>query len=115
MGITYGNLLYCHDVAEGNVEKKIPALEYNNRMGYYCLNNPFTADCGSPDMHLPTITIDYRTPPHKRARYAPYLLPPAISVAFEDYFSTLTTPSNSPDILPTDDNNTIHVMKHICL
>ena len=30
-GITYGNLLYCHRVAEGYVKKKISTLEYNNR------------------------------------------------------------------------------------
>ena len=28
-----------------------------------------------------------------------------------NYFSTLTTPSDSPDLLPSDDPNTLHVMK----
>ena len=31
MGIAYGKLLYCQGVAEGNVDKKISRLEYNNR------------------------------------------------------------------------------------
>ena len=35
MGITDGKLLYCHGVAEGNKDKKISTLEYNNRKVYY--------------------------------------------------------------------------------
>ena len=34
MGITYGKLLYCHGVSEGNVDRKISTLEYNNRTLY---------------------------------------------------------------------------------
>ena len=34
MGITYGKLLYCHGVAEGNKDKKISTLEFNNRTVY---------------------------------------------------------------------------------
>ena len=34
MGITYVNLLYCHDVVEGNVDKKMSTLDYNNRTVY---------------------------------------------------------------------------------
>ena len=56
--ITYGKLLYCHDVAEGNMEKKFSTLEYNNRMVYDCFNNIFTADFDIPAMNLPPITID---------------------------------------------------------
>ena len=63
MGITDGELLYCHGVAEGNKDNKISTLEYKNRTVYDCLNNPFTSDCGSPAMHLPPITIDDRPPP----------------------------------------------------
>ena len=33
-GITYGKLLYCHGVSEGNVDKRISRLEYNNRTVY---------------------------------------------------------------------------------
>ena len=44
MGITDGKLLYCHGVAEGNKDKKISTLEYNNRKVYDCFNDPFTAD-----------------------------------------------------------------------
>ena len=63
MGITYGKLLHCHGVAEGNEDKKISTLDYNNRKVYDCFNNPFTDDCGSPAMYLPPITIDDRPPP----------------------------------------------------
>ena len=63
MGISDGKLLYCHGVAEGNEEKIISTLEYNNRTVYECFNNPFTADCGSPAMNLPIITIYDRPPP----------------------------------------------------
>ena len=94
MVITDGKLLYCHGVAEVNLDKKISTLEYNNRTVYDCFNNPFTADCGSPAMHVTPITIDDRPPPlHKRAQYAPYLIPAAISVASENSVNTLTTPS----------------------
>ena len=34
MGITYGKILYCHGVAEGNVDTKISTSEYNNSMIY---------------------------------------------------------------------------------
>ena len=116
MGITYGKLLYCHGVAEGNVDKKISTLEYNNRTVYDCFNNPFTADFGSPYLHPPPITIDDRPCPHKRARNAPNLLPDSISVASENYGSTLTTPYDLPDILPYGDPNTLHVMnKYVSL
>ena len=103
MGITDGKLLYCHGVAEGNEDKKIPTLEYNNRTVYDCFNNPFTADCGSPAMNLPPITIDDILTPPKRACYAPNLLPATISVASENSVSTLTTPSDLP--------NNLHVTK----
>ena len=39
------------------------------------------------------------------------MLPDDISVAFENSISTLTTPYDYPDILSSDDPNTIHVMK----
>ena len=34
VGITYGELLYCHGVSEGNMDKKISTLEYKNRTVY---------------------------------------------------------------------------------
>ena len=62
-------------------------------------------------MHLLPITVDERTPSHKRDRYTPDWIPDSISVASENYVSTLTTPSDSLDILPTDGPNTLHVIK----
>ena len=50
-------------------------------------------------------------PPYKRARYAPNLLPATISVASENSVSTLTNPSDLPDILPTDGPKTLHILK----
>ena len=38
------------------------------------------------------------------------MIPAAISVAFENSVSTLTTPSNSTDLLPYNYNNTLHIM-----
>ena len=49
-------------------------------------------------------------PAHKTAQYAPDLLPAVISVASENSVSTLTTPSDSPDLLPTDETNTLRVL-----
>ena len=39
------------------------------------------------------------------------MIPAAISVASENYVSSLTTPSYSPDLFPTDDPNTLSVTK----
>ena len=36
MGIIDGNLLYFHGVTEGNMDKKISTLEYNNKKVYDC-------------------------------------------------------------------------------
>ena len=63
MGITDGKILYCHSVAEGNEDKKISTLEYNNRTVYDCFNNTFTSDFGIPAMNLPLIIINDRPPP----------------------------------------------------
>ena len=111
MGITYVKLLYYHGVVEGNVENKILTLEYNNRAVYDCFNNFFTADFGSPDLHLHPITIDDRTSSHKRSRYTPYLLPYAISVASENSVSILTTPSDYTEMIPSSDTHNIHVIR----
>ena len=73
MGITDGKLLYCHGVAEGNKDKKFLTLEYNNRTVYDCFNNPFTADCGIPAMHISPITIDDRPPPRIREPVVPQI------------------------------------------
>ena len=38
------------------------------------------------------------------------MIPYTISVASENDFSTLITPYDSPDLLPSDDPNTLHVI-----
>ena len=111
MVIIYGKLIYWHVVSEGNMDKEISTMEYNNRTFYDYLNNTFTDDFGSPSLNLPPITTDDRPHLHKRYHFTPDLLPAAISVASENYFSTLTALSDLPDLLPSDDHNTLHVMK----
>ena len=111
MVVTDVKLLYCHGVAEGNMDRKFSTLGYNNRTVYDCFNNPFTDDFFSPALNLPPITFNDIPRPHKRNLYTPYLIPAAISVASENSFITLTPPSDSPDILPSDDPNTLRVMK----
>ena len=111
MGITDGKLLYCHCVSEGNMDRKISTLQYNNRTVYDCFNNPFIDDFGSPYLNLPPITFDDRPRLHERALYTPDLIPADISVASENSFSTLTATSDSLDLLTSDDPNTLHVTK----
>ena len=76
------NILYCHGVVEGNVDKKISTLEYNNRTVYHCFNNPFTAYFGIPDFHPPPIKFDNKPRLNKRAWYPPDLTPAAIYVEY---------------------------------
>ena len=58
---------------------------------------------------LSPLIID--TPWHKRARYTPDMIPATISVASENYVGDLTNPSDSLDILITDDTNTLNIIK----
>ena len=61
-------------------------------------------------IYLPSpLMID--PPPPKRSGYAPNLLPDTISVASENSVSTLTTPSDLSDTLPTDGQKTVYVLK----
>ena len=61
-------------------------------------------------IYLPSpLMID--PPMHKRAQYAPDLLPAAISVASENYVSTLTNPYDTPNLPPSYGPNTLHIFK----
>ena len=113
MSIKDGKLIFFHGVSEGNVDKKIPTIEYNNRMVYDCFNNPFTAGFGIPALDIPPINIYNRPHPHKISRYIPYLLPATIYVVSENSVNTFTNPSDSPRILPltSDYPNPPHTMK----
>ena len=93
------------------MDKKILILEYNNRKAYECFNNTITDEFGIPDLYSTLITIEYRPQPNKRSQYIPDILPAAISVASGKYISTLTTPSDSLDLIPSCGPSTIHVMK----
>ena len=96
MGIIDGKLLFCHEISDESIEKKISMREYNNRKVYDCLNNTFTSNICSLCLKLPPIYIDDRPRPHKRACYNPYLLPAAISVAPENSVGTLANPYGLP-------------------
>ena len=65
MGITDGNLLFCHVISEGSVDKKIPTREYNNRKVYDCFINPFPDYFGIQALNILPITIYYIPRPHK--------------------------------------------------
>ena len=81
-------------------------------MFYDCLDSPCTDHFGIPDFNIPLIISDDRPILHKRARYSPDLLPYTISVAFENFSSTLNTTSDSRKLflLPYDDPNHLHYM-----
>ena len=108
MGITDGNILFCHGISEGSVDNKSSTREYNTRKVYEFLNNPFPTDCGSPYLNLPPITIDYSPRPVKIPQYNPDLIPDTISVASENSVSNLTTPYDSVQVLVLNSDNPIH-------
>ena len=112
MGIIDGKPLFCHNISEESVDKKISTGEYNNRTFYDCYNKPFTDDFGRPAFNSPPIIIDARTRPYKRSRYTPDLLLGAITVASEHFVNTFTIPSDSPQtlLLTSYDHNLPHEM-----
>ena len=93
------------------MDRKISTLEYNNRTVYECFNNSFTDEFGIPDLNLHPVTFYYRPCPHKRSCHTPDLILYVISVASKFSLSTFTTPSDSSDLLPSDDPNALHVIK----
>ena len=113
MGISYGKLLLCHGISEESEDKKITTRELNGRTVYDCFNNLFPCYCGSPALNLPPITINDSPHQDKRYRYPPDLLLAAISVASENSAGTLTTPSDSPQVivLTSDDPDPHHAIK----
>ena len=113
MGITDGKLLFCHRISKESLDKKIQTREYNSRTIYYCFNNIFPDDCGSSYLNLSPITIDDIPRPHKISHYTSDVLPSTISVAYENFVSTLTTPYDLPRniLLPSDYPNHFHAMK----
>ena len=58
MGLTDGNLLFCHGISEKSKDKTISMREYTDRTVYDWFNNPFSGDHGSPNLNIPHITID---------------------------------------------------------
>ena len=111
MVITDGNLLYCRSVSEGNIDRKVSTQDYNNREVYDCFNNNFTDECYGLYLNLPPVIIEETPLLHKISLYNPDLLLGSIYIASENSVSTLTTPSDSTDFLPSDDPNNLHVMK----
>ena len=113
MGIIDGKPLFCHNISEESVDKKISTGEYNNRNIYDCFDNTFEDYFDSPALHLPPITIDDRHSLHKRSRYKPDLIPAAIFVASENVVSILIDPYYLPQLilLPSYDPNPPHAIK----
>ena len=113
MGITDEKFLLCHGISEGRVDKQFSTRDYNNRKVYELFNILFPDDSITPDLNLPSITIDERTRPNKRARYSPDLLPASIYVASEKSVITLSTSyySSLLLLLTSDDPNPLHDIK----
>ena len=93
--------------------------EYNVRIVYEYLNNPFQVDCSIPDLNLHPMPIDDSSISNKRSRYTPDLLAAVISVASGNYASTLTTPYDSPQVIllifdAPDTDHTITREKPVC-
>ena len=105
MGITDGEILLCHGISEGVVEKKFSTIYYNNRTVYYYFKDPFPTDFGSPYLNPPPINIDDSPYPDKRDRCIHDFLPDAISAASENSISNLTTPSDTPKVLVLTSND----------
>ena len=74
MGFIDGELLYCHGVSEGNVDKKLSTLKNNNRKVYDCLNNPFTDEFGIPPFIIDPTRIN-EPAIHQICYQMPSLLP----------------------------------------
>ena len=58
MVITYAKLIFYQSIAGNNRYKYITTIEYNDWVVFGCFNNPFLADCVTPDFNFPPIAID---------------------------------------------------------
>ena len=99
MGITEAKLLFCHGIPDQSKYKKISLREYNDRKVYEWLNNQFIFYGGIKYLNLPHMPIGDSFRPNKRAYYTPDPLSSAISVASGNSISTLTTPSDPPQVI----------------
>ena len=81
MRIIDRKLLFYHFISELSRDKKITPRDYNGRTVYDCFKNTFPVDFGSPDLNIPSMSIDDITRPNKRALYTPDMLPASIYVA----------------------------------
>ena len=108
VGIIYGKLLSCHEIPDQSKDNKISTIEYNDRKVYECFNNLFLVYCGSPYFNITAMPIDGSICPKERYLNTSDLLPSSIYVSYGKYVSTLTTPSDSPQVisLTSDDPNT---------
>ena len=95
MGITYGKLLLCHDISEKTRDKKTSMIDYNNREVYDFFDNPFTVDCGIPDLNITHMAINDNQQPNKIAHYTPDSLPSSVYVESET-MSVLLPPLLTP-------------------
>ena len=99
MGITYTKFLFCCGISDKISYKRNPLIEYNDRIFYDYVNNPFTFYFGIPDLNIPPMRIDDSFGPNKRYFYTSDHIQSAISIAYENYVSNLTTSSESPQCI----------------
>ena len=92
---------------------------YNDKTVYDCFNNPFMDNFLRKYLNIPPMPIGNITCPNKTSHYTSEPLPAKIYVTSEKYVSTLTTPSNPPQfiLINYDDTNTHHTIisyNHFC-
>ena len=74
-------------------------IEYNDRSVYDWFNHFFPVYGSIPELNIHPITIDYSHFPSKISWYTSDMLPDSIYVTYGNSVSTLTTPSEYPQLL----------------
>ena len=86
MGITYGNILFCHGVSYEIIKlKKISLIVYE------LFNNNTPVDYSSPYLSITPMPIDDSPRPNKRYQYTSDPLPDSIYVTSGKFVINLTT------------------------
>ena len=98
MGIIDGYLLLCHGISEQIKDKTVSTRKYNDRTVYDWFNDSFSFDCGSPALNPPHVPIGDSPRLNKTAWYTSDPLTDAISITPGYSVSTLTTPSDPPQL-----------------
>ena len=86
MGITYGNILFCHGVSYEIIKLKTISL-----IVYELFNNNTPVDYSSPYLNITPMPIDDSPRPNKRYQYTSDPLPDSIYVTSGKFVINLTT------------------------